>query len=196
MTDKISYALGILFAENLKNLGIGVVTPSDITAGITDGLDPNAEVQMTLADAQKLVQETVEFIQKEAEEKYVEDCEAYLKKTANDANFVKTSSGLMYKVITEGTGKTPGKNSDVKCHYEGKLITGDVFDSSYQREKPATFGLGQVIPGWTEALQLMKEGGKMEIVLSKDLGYGDQGVPGVIPPKSVLIFTVELLEVL
>ncbi len=105
-------------------------------------------------------------------------------------------SGLQYKVITEGTGKKPKATDKVKCHYEGKFLNGSKFDSSYDRNEPAVFGLNQVIAGWTEGLQLMSEGSKYELYIPYTLGYGETGAPGAIPPYSTLIFTVELLEVL
>ena len=108
---------------------------------------------------------------------------------------VTTASGLQYKVITEGTGKSPKATDSVKCHYEGFLIDGTVFDSSVQRGEPATFPLGGVIAGWTEGLQLMKEGGKTRFFIPYNLAYGEAGAAGAIPPYAALIFDVELIEV-
>jgi FKBP-type peptidyl-prolyl cis-trans isomerase len=122
----------------------------------------------------------------------------YLKTNANGDGVEVTSSGLQYKVITkaDGESKHPNAHSRVKCHYEGRLITGDVFDSSYQRGEPVVFGLDQVIQGWIEGLQLMSVGDKYEFTIPSELAYGENGVPGRIPGNSVLIFTVELLEIL
>ncbi|MBO8453661.1 MAG: FKBP-type peptidyl-prolyl cis-trans isomerase, partial [Bacteroidetes bacterium] len=105
-------------------------------------------------------------------------------------------SGLQYKVITEGSGKKPGPKDQVKCHYCGTFPDGTKFDSSYDRGEPAVFGVNQVIAGWTEALQLMSEGSKWELYIPYNLGYGEHGAPGAIPPYSALVFTVELISVL
>ena len=105
-------------------------------------------------------------------------------------------SGLQYKVLTEGSGKKPGPKDQVKCHYCGTFPDGTKFDSSYDRGEPAVFGVNQVIAGWTEALQLMSEGSKWELYIPYNLGYGEHGAPGAIPPYSALVFTVELISVL
>ena len=107
-----------------------------------------------------------------------------------------TASGLKYKVIKDGDGNPPDKHGRVRVHYEGRLLDGQVFDSSYKRGTPTEFGLDQVIPGWTEGLQLMKVGSKYEFYIPSHLAYGEVGVPGIIPGNSVLIFIVELLDVL
>lgn len=111
------------------------------------------------------------------------------------SGFKTTASGLQYKITQAGTGQTPKANSTVKVHYTGKLLNGEIFDSSVARGQPIEFPLNQVIPGWTEGLQLMKEGGKATFYIPARLAYGAQGVPGVIPPNSTLIFDVELIQV-
>lgn len=128
--------------------------------------------------------------QQEAEAKKAEIAEQ-VKKEFNNV----TSSGLRYIVLEEGTGKQPAATSNVKVHYEGKLVDGTIFDSSIQRGQPIDFGLNQVIPGWTEGVQLMKEGAKYRFYIPYNLAYGERGYPGVIPPKSDLIFEVELIKV-
>ena len=105
-------------------------------------------------------------------------------------------SGLQYQVLSEGTGKKPKATDQVKCHYEGMLVDGTLFDSSIQRGEPATFGLNQVIAGWTEGLQLMKEGAKYRFFIPYHLGYGEHGAGSSIPPFATLIFDVELIEVI
>lgn len=110
-------------------------------------------------------------------------------------NVVALPSGLQYEVLTPGTGATPKANNRVTVHYEGSLTNGKVFDSSYKRGQPATFGVGQVISGWTEALQLMPMGSKWRLYIPPDLGYGERGAGGSIPPNAVLIFDVELLGI-
>lgn len=119
----------------------------------------------------------------------------FLSSIAQESGVVKTDTGLLYKVIEEGYGASPTTTDVVEVNYEGKLTDGKVFDSSYQRGSTASFGVNQVIAGWTEALQLMKTGATWELYIPADLAYGARGVPGVIPPNSVLIFKVELVAV-
>lgn len=121
--------------------------------------------------------------------------DANLADTPSDSTYMKTESGLKYKVVTEGTGASPKATDNVTVHYTGKLTNGQVFDSSVTRGEPATFPLNQVIPGWTEGLQLMKEGGKTIFYLPSNLAYGEMGAPGAIPPNADLIFEVELIKV-
>ncbi len=121
--------------------------------------------------------------------------DTFLTENAKKPGIKTTASGLQYRVTQEGNGKSPAASSVVKVHYSGKLVDGTVFDSSVERGEPIEFPLNQVIPGWTEGLQLMKEGGKATLYIPSQLGYGEQGVPGTIPPNSTLIFDVELIEV-
>ena len=121
--------------------------------------------------------------------------QAFLAENAKKPGIKTTKSGLQYQILQEGKGKSPSANSNVRVHYEGRLLDGTVFDSSVERGEPIEFPLNQVIPGWTEGLQLMKEGGKATLYIPSQLGYGEQGVPGTIPPHSTLIFDVELIEV-
>jgi FKBP-type peptidyl-prolyl cis-trans isomerase len=120
---------------------------------------------------------------------------AYLQTNKGKPNVHTTASGLQYEVLTEGTGPMPAKTDTVAVHYEGRLIDGTVFDSSIARGQPAVFQLDQVIPGWTEGVQLMKTGSKYRFTIPPELGYGARGAGGVIPPNAVLVFDVELLGV-
>jgi FKBP-type peptidyl-prolyl cis-trans isomerase len=120
---------------------------------------------------------------------------AYLKANKGKANVITTASGLQYEVLTEGKGAKPAKTDTVAVHYEGKLIDGTVFDSSYQRGQPAVFPLDQVIPGWTEGVQLMSPGAKYRFTIPPALGYGARGAGGAIPPNAVLLFDIELLAI-
>lgn len=115
--------------------------------------------------------------------------------TPTDSTYAQTASGLKYMILREGDGRTPKATDEVTVQYEGKLVDGTVFDSSYDRGEPAAFPLNRVIPGWTEGLQLMKENGKAVFYIPSNLAYGEQGAPGAIPPNSDLIFTVELIKV-
>ena len=125
----------------------------------------------------------------------LEEGQAFLAANADKEGVQVTESGLQYRVIEEGEGEQPGAGDRVTVHYRGRLINGTEFDSSYSRGEPTTFGLGQVIPGWTEGLQLMREGAKYELYIPPDLAYGERGAPGTIGPNSTLIFEVELIEI-
>ena len=127
-------------------------------------------------------------------EVYLKQGEDFLAENAKREGVIVTSSGLQYEVLQEGTGKSPLATDIVRCHYEGRLIDGTVFDSSYKRGEPSEFALNQVIKGWTEGLQLMKEGSKYRFYIPYYLAYGSRGV-SIIPPYSALIFDVELIEV-
>ncbi len=127
--------------------------------------------------------------------KRIEEGKAFLPANAAKAGIRTTASGLQYQVVTEGTGKKPSPTDRVTVHYTGRLIDGTMFDSSVERGQPATFGVNQVIAGWTEALQLMSEGSKWILYIPSELGYGARGAGGDIPPHAVLVFDVELIKV-
>jgi FKBP-type peptidyl-prolyl cis-trans isomerase FkpA/FKBP-type peptidyl-prolyl cis-trans isomerase FklB len=151
-----------------------------------------------LAERQKFIEQRQQRLEQErAEEATVnrEEGEAFLAQNAQNDDVMVTESGLQYRVIEEGEGDRPSATDRVTVHYRGTLINGVEFDSSYARGEPATFGLNQVIPGWTEGLQLMREGGKYEFFIPSDLAYGEQGRPGPIGPNATLIFEVELIEI-
>ena len=201
--DQISYALGINIGQQLKQMGLkDKLSVADFAASINDVLQGNP-LQVTPAKAQELLSRF--FAELEAEQqKAAEEAgkvarqagEKFLAENAKKAGVTITASGLQYEVITPGTGRKPKATDTVRCHYEGTLIDGTVFDSSYARNEPAAFGLNQVIAGWTEGLQLMNEGAKFRFYIPFNLGYGAQGAGGSIPPYAALIFDVELLEVL
>ncbi len=200
--DKNSYALGMSIAHNMLSSGIKEVNFEDFTAGIKAVLK-GEEPAVSFQEAGKLLDKY--FADIEAEQKAEkeamgaamrEEGEAFLKMNASAEGVVTLPSGLQYKVLKEGTGKKPSASSQVKCHYEGTLLNGVKFDSSYDRGEPAVFGLNQVIRGWTEGVQLMAEGAKYEFYIPYDLAYGEHGAPGAIPPYAALKFIVELVEVL
>jgi FKBP-type peptidyl-prolyl cis-trans isomerase FklB len=200
--DKNSYALGMSIAHNMLSSGIKEVNFEDFTAGIKAVLK-GEEPAVSFQEAGKLLDKY--FADIEAEQKAEkeamgaamrEEGEAFLKMNASAEGVVTLPSGLQYKVLREGTGKKPSASSQVKCHYEGTLLNGVKFDSSYDRGEPAVFGLNQVIRGWTEGVQLMAEGAKYEFYIPYDLAYGEHGAPGAIPPYAALKFIVELVEVL
>lgn len=200
--DKKSYAMGMSVAHNMLQSGVKDMNIEDFAAGakaILSGEKPAVSFEEAGAILDKYFAE-LEAAQRAEKEAmaavYKTEGEAFLAANAKKEGVKVLPSGLQYKVITEGTGKKPKATSKVKCHYEGTLVDGKKFDSSYDRNQPAVFGLNQVIAGWTEGLQLMAEGSKYELYIPYNLGYGAQGAHGAIPPYAALIFTVELLEVL
>ena len=200
--DKLSYALGMSMGHNFKGSGINELNVQDFANGVAavyDGVQP----EMTYEEAKQTVQEFVTKMQEEMEaeaakagEANKQIGEAFLSENAKREGIKVTESGLQYEVLTEGNGATPAASDKVEVHYTGKLIDGTVFDSSVERGVPAMFGVTQVIPGWVEALQLMKEGDKWRLYIPSDLAYGSQGADGIIGPNSTLIFDVELLRVI
>ena len=200
--DKNSYALGMLMAQNMMSSGVKSVVFADFAAG-AKAIFTGSEPAVSFQEAGQILDKY--FAELEAEQKAEaeamsaalrEEGEAFLKFNAEQEGVVVLPSGLQYKVLTEGTGKKPSATSKVKCHYEGTLLSGAKFDSSYDRNEPAVFGLNQVIPGWTEGVQLMSEGSKYEFYIPYNLAYGEHGAPGAIPPYATLKFIVELIEVL
>lgn len=200
--DKNSYALGMSIAHNMLSSGIREVNFDDFAAGVKAVLT-GQEPAVSFKEAGQLLDKYFAEIEagQKAEKEALgaamrEEGEAFLKANAAREGVVVLPSGLQYKVITEGAGKKPSATSKVKCHYEGTLPNGTKFDSSYDRNEPAVFGLNQVIPGWTEGVQLMSEGSKYEFAIPYNLAYGEHGAPGAIPPYAALKFVVELIEVL
>ncbi|MBQ8968136.1 MAG: FKBP-type peptidyl-prolyl cis-trans isomerase [Bacteroidaceae bacterium] len=193
--DKISYALGLGIGQQIKSMNIKGFSVEDFTRSIADVL-AGQPTEMTAREAQEMLNDY--FARKAAEDskQAIAEGAAFLENNGKREGVVTTKSGLQYEVLTEGTGRSPKATDKVRCHYEGRLINGSVFDSSYKRQQPADFGLNQVIPGWTEGVQLMKEGAKYRFYIPYLLGYGEQGAGSSIPPYSTLIFDVELIKVL
>jgi FKBP-type peptidyl-prolyl cis-trans isomerase FkpA/FKBP-type peptidyl-prolyl cis-trans isomerase FklB len=197
---RLSYTIGMDIGQSLA----GQDMPLDIDI-LMQGLRASYSGEETLLTQEEALAEREQFIEQRqqqlaeqrAEEAEInrEEGEAFLAANAEKDGVEVTDSGLQYRVIEPGDGASPDADDRVTVHYRGKLINGVEFDSSYAREEPATFGLNQVIPGWTEGLQLMREGAKYEFFIPSDLAYGEQGRPGPIGPNSTLIFEVELLEV-
>lgn len=194
--DKLSYALGMSVGMNLQSDGVKEIEFNDFLEGVKDTIKSGGEVKMKPSEAQKVLNKFFNELDAQLKVEAMAKEEKYLNENVDKEGVRVTDSGLQYKVITEGNGQTPSAHSRVRVHYEGRLTDGTVFDSSYKRGTPAEFGLGQVIPGWTEGLQLMKEGSVYELTIPSKLGYGEVGVKGHIPGNSVLIFKVELIKVL
>ncbi|MGN1232059.1 MAG: FKBP-type peptidyl-prolyl cis-trans isomerase [Candidatus Cryptobacteroides sp.] len=200
--DKNSYALGMSIAHNMLQSGVKEISFDDFTAGLKATLT-GAEPAISYEEAGTLLDEFFGKIQEEQAARQAEigelmkkDGEAFLAANAKKEGVTVLPSGLQYKVLKSGEGRKPGKTDKVKCHYEGTFPNGQKFDSSYDRNEPAVFGVNQVIAGWTEALQLMAEGSAWELYIPYNLAYGEAGAPGAIPPYSALVFKVELIEVL
>ena len=200
--DKVSYALGLGIGQQLAQMGATDLNVDDLAQSIKDVLSGN-ELKVSHREAQQIVQDYLtkkeQAINAERAEKgkvFKEAGEKYLMENAKKEGVITTPSGLQYQVLKEGNGKKPTAKDSVKCHYEGFLIDGTVFDSSVQRGEPAVFGLQQVIAGWTEGLQLMSEGGKYRFFIPYRLAYGEGGAGAMIPPFATLIFDVELIEVM
>ena len=198
--DKTSYALGMGIGRQLKDMGADKLNLDDFAQAIKDCVADKP--QLTDAEAQQLAQQFFAKQQEEQRARAAEigkvkkaEGEKYLAENAKKEGVITTASGLQYKVLQEGTGKSPKSIDSVECHYEGFLIDGTVFDSSVQRGQTATFPLNGVISGWTEGLQLMKEGGKTRFFIPYNLAYGEAGAAGSIPPYATLIFDVELIKV-
>jgi len=191
--DSLSYALGVVMGNNMKGQGLDVdeATFAKAFGAASRGDSTLLDVETADGMLQSYFQAKAQEKQKEAESEEVD----YLAKNRERPEVSVTDSGLQYEVLQEGTGDRPAATDQVTVHYTGKLLDGTVFDSSVERGTPATFGLNQVIPGWTEGLQLMKTGGKYRFHIPYMLAYGPQGRAPQIPPAATLIFDVELIEI-
>lgn len=194
MKENLDYALGLVIGSNLRGLGVEKIDSAAFLSGVEDlllGRTPAVDV----ATAQRRVAAFLQEQEARRSEGLRAEGEAFLKQNAGKQGIVVTKSGLQYEVLSEGTGALPRATDTVRCHYEGHLVDGSVFDSSYRRGEPAEFPLNGVIAGWTEGLQLMKEGAKYRFYIPQELGYGARGAGSSIPPYAALIFDVELIKV-
>lgn len=193
--DKFSYAIGLGIGQNLLGMGARSISVEDFAQAIKDVLEGN-QTAISHQEAREIVNKYFEELEQKMSAASIEQGKAFLEENKKKAGVVTLPSGLQYEIITEGKGKLAKATDQVKCHYEGTLLDGTLFDSSIKRGQPAVFGVNQVIPGWVEALQLMPEGSKWKLYIPSDLAYGAQGAGEMIPPHSILVFEVELLEVL
>lgn len=200
--NKLSYALGMSIAQNLLESGVQQLSFEDFTEGLKasfNGTKPALsykEANDELNSFFEKLQNAQAEAQADLAAKMKEEGEAFLRMNGRKDDVKVLPSGLQYKVVRKGTGKKPSRTDKVRCHYEGKFVNGDIFDSSYRRGEPAVFGVNQVIAGWTEALQLMSEGAEWELYIPYQLAYGEAGAHGSIPPCAALIFKVELIAVI
>ena len=193
--DKFSYAIGLGIGQNLLSMGAQSINVEDFAQAIKDVLD-RKETAISHNEAREIVNKYFEELETKLNAENIEKGKSFLEENAKRPGVVTLPSGLQYEVITEGNGKKPSATDRVKCHYEGTLIDGTLFDSFIKRGEPAIFGVNQVIKGWVEALQLMTEGAKWKLFIPSELAYGAQQAGEMIPPHSTLIFEVELIEVL
>lgn len=193
--NKISYALGLGIGQQLKSMNIEDFSIEDFALSIREVME-GKPTQMNAREAQMMLNDYFTKQQNAQAGKAKEEGKAYLAANAKKEGVTETKSGLQYEVLKEGTGRSPRATDTVRCHYEGRLLDGTVFDSSYQRGEPADFGLNQVIAGWTEGVQLMKEGAKYRFTIPYLLAYGENGAGSSIPPYATLVFDVELIKVL
>ena len=192
--DKISYAIGLSMGQNLMGSGVTSLEYADLAAGIKDVLEKN-QPQISYQEAQQVLGKFFSELEEKIAGEAKAAGEAFLAENAKREGVKVTESGLQYEVLEATIGQKPKATDKVRVHYEGTLIDGIVFDSSYKRGESITFGLNQVIKGWTEGLQLMSIGSKYKLYLPYQLAYGERGAGANIPPYAALIFTVELLGI-
>ncbi|MBR6249156.1 MAG: FKBP-type peptidyl-prolyl cis-trans isomerase [Muribaculaceae bacterium] len=192
--DKLSYALGLSMGQNFKGSGIQQLNIDDFAAALRVVYGETSEQLMSYDEAKQVVTEFFTSLEKDAADLNERAGKEFLANNAKQEGIRVTASGLQYQIVKEGTGRKPGPNDVVTVHYTGRLIDGTVFDSSVERGEPATFAVGQVIPGWVEGLQLMSEGAAWRLFIPSNLAYGPHGT-GPIQPNSTLIFDVQLIKV-
>ncbi len=196
VNDKASYFIGTQLGQQLSSEGLDDLNLEAFIFGVEQALQgedlvlTDAELQEAMTEFSRIQMQRQMELAQQAEA----EAQEFLAENRERDDVVETASGLQYRIIEPGTGDTPSAEDTVLAHYTGRLLDGQVFDSSHQRGEPATFPVHGVIPGWTEALQMMQEGATWELFIPADLAYGQQGRPG-IPPNSLLIFEVELLQV-
>tara|TARA_B100001287_G_scaffold276479_1_gene287472 strand:+ start:3010 stop:3609 length:600 start_codon:yes stop_codon:yes gene_type:complete len=195
LKDKVSYAVGLSIAESLKSQQLGSLDLNFLKDGIQDVFEQK-ELKINPKEANGLIQAFLEKANTEAFGENKKQGIAFLEENKKKEGILCTESGLQYEIILEGKGEKAGATDTVTVHYHGTLIDGTVFDSSRERGTPASFGVNQVIPGWTEALQLMSVGANFKLYIPQELAYGANPHPGgPIKPYSALIFDVELIEI-
>jgi FKBP-type peptidyl-prolyl cis-trans isomerase FklB len=193
-TDSLSYSFGLLIGNNLVTQGVGEVNEAVFTTGFNAGYK-GQETLISMEDANKFVQDYFNKQISDEANMNLEKSNEFLAQNKTKEGVVTLPSGLQYKIMTAGSGEFPKATDQVKVHYNGTFIDGKVFDSSIERGEPIVFGVDQVIPGWTEALQLMQPGARWMLFIPPGLAYGEQGAGGVIGPNMALVFEVELIEI-
>jgi len=192
--EKVSYSLGVSVANSVKAQGLESVDAQAIGQAFTDVFE-GKELAISEDEANVILQEYFQKLANKALEANSEAGKVFLAENAKREEVTTTASGLQYEVLAEGEGESPKATDEVTVHYHGTLIDGSVFDSSVERGQPATFPVNGVIPGWVEALQLMKPGAKYKLFIPSDLAYGERGAGQMIGPNTTLIFDVELINI-
>ena len=192
--EKVSYSLGVNMASSVKSQGLESIDANAVAKAFNDVFE-GKDLDISEEESMSILQEFFGKLQAEKSAKANEAGKTYLAENAKKEGVTTTESGLQYEVINSGKGAKPAPSDQVTVHYHGTLLDGTVFDSSVDRGEPASFGVTQVIKGWTEALQLMSIGDKWKLTIPSDLAYGDQGAGGMIGPGATLVFEVELLDI-
>lgn len=192
--DSVSYGLGVTLAQNLEQQGLDSINVDLMASAIRTSLAGDS-TKMALQESGEMINNYMRRKQQQASSGAKEKSEAFLEENAQKENVKVTESGLQYKVLEEGDGVSPDENDKVTVHYEGTLVNGSIFDSSYERGEPASFPVNRVISGWTEALQMMQVGDKWKLFIPPNLAYGERGAGQNIGPNEALIFEVELIDV-
>jgi FKBP-type peptidyl-prolyl cis-trans isomerase FklB len=193
-TDNISYSLGVTVGTNLKMNGVDSINADVLAAAIKD-IYSSTKLKIDEDSAKWILDNYFVKLKEMQDKKSIGESQKFLGENKTKPGVIQLPSGLQYKVLNQGVGSKPTAQDTVTVHYVGQLTTGTIFDSSVERNEPATFPVSMVIPGWTEALQLMPVGSKWVLYIPSNLGYGERGAGGVIPPNSTLIFEVELLSI-
>lgn len=193
--EEFSYSLGLSISSNLMQSGVKEIDPIQFSAALQDTFARNKS-KISIEEANQIIQKFILSSNEEGANKNLEDGLLYLSNNISNEGVVETESGLQYKILKEGYGETPNIDDQIRCHYHGTLLDGSVFDSSVERNQPASFPVNAVIPGWVEAIQLMSVGSKWRLFIPPYLAYGEQGAGGLIGPNATLIFDVELLEII
>ena len=192
--DSLSYSVGVMLAQTLKQQGLQEVDAAGVASGIKDALAGN-DLQIDFHEANALLKKHFEGVHKQQKNQNMAEGKKFLEENSHREGVVSLPSGLQYEVLKAGSGPSPSATDKVTVHYQGSLINGKVFDSSIERNEPATFPVNGVIKGWVEALQLMNVGSKWKLFIPSDLAYGDRGAGADIGPYATLIFEVELLKI-